>query len=288
MRFEFSSTNDDWPFRLLLVDSLNPPAPLAFGKGFIQSDRLTASAALQSSLAERLLFHLVGGQVWRLRPFVASNDRKATNYLYDGWPPEDVPESELDFASARQRALQRQESMQAGLAGMEQSLALMKKGIPDFPLGAIMGLDNDRLATFTGYPETGLPSKRFIKYLVEVRSNALPRQPWVSDWPHWRDQDGPNDFKFQLLFASLTNNLPGALHQLFADDPNYLPALWRSLKGLDEASQKAARAKKTLVQAQERLAVIPADLEETAWVGLFIADPGQPRLGVEMARFQRR
>ncbi len=289
MRFEFASTNDGWPFRLLLVDSLHPPAPLPFAKGFVQSGRPTVGASLQPSLAERLrLFHLVGGETWWLRPFVKTKDGNSTRYLYADWPPEDLPESELDFGEARARAAQRQERMQADLEKLKQGLELKKKLIPDFPLGAQLGLAHEKLASFARYAESGFSARRFIKYLGEVKTNAQARQAWVAEWPRLREQDEPGDLKFQLLYASLTNNLPGAQHELFADDGNCLPALWRSLKELDEASQEEARASSDLARAQELLASVPADLAQTDCVGLFIVDRRQPRPGVEMARFQGR
>jgi hypothetical protein len=284
-RFTFSSTNDGDPFRLLMINPNDPPAPLIMARSFL------FSGAPNSALGQRLSqIHLLGGARWQQRPFVNTKDGKTARYLYDGWPPEQAPPAEagLDFAEARKRlALQRSPLGMRALS-LEQKLANWPKTGFDLPLGEALESTNKHLTSFADFAGADFSATRFIEYLGRLRTDRAKAMDLLPGWPKLRDDADPEDLveKFERLYTVLTDKNPASARDLTIDNTNYFYATWRNLRNMDAMRQEARRAAGELQELQDRLDSIPNGLDGTAYVGLFIVGREEVRPRVEMIRFQ--
>ena len=275
LHFAFSGAEHGEPFRLLFVNENKGPAPVHLGMSWLTGAGGGLSGSLQAALARRLLgsFILPPGRQWLLEPFVPSPDGRQTNYLYLGWPADELPPpgEELDFAAIRQRLKARVAPLVAQAASLSQKLdAQTKEAGLDYRLGTDLGLTNRHLASLSSYSAQPSPG-RFVDYL-----NDLKKKTGTKNWPRLFEDDDDNELasKFQQLQNIWPRPIP----------TNYFAATWQQLKELDKIRQEKARAQDYIDKVQGRLSVIPDTPEQAAYVGLFIIDP--PRAGLEVIRFE--
>jgi hypothetical protein len=283
-RFTFFSTNDGDPFRLLVINANDPPAPLIVARGFVQA------GSLHPALAQRLSqIHPLGGETWRLRPFVKTKDSASSRYLYEDWPPDETPpaEAELDFAEAKKRLIFQQGPLKKSAASLEQKLAKWPKAGFDLPLGEALRSTNKQLISFADFAGSDCSATRFIEYLGQLKKDRA-QAIGLRGWPNFGDDTEPADLaeKFQRLFTLLTDKIPASARDLTVDNTNYFYAMWTNLTNMDAVSQKAGRVAEELKKLQYRLDSVPAGLDGTAYVGLFIVERQEVHPRVEMIRFQ--
>ena len=289
-RFTFTSTNDGDPFRLLVINPNDPPAPLIMARGFVQAARDTVVGSLHPALAQRLSqIHSVGGETWRLRPFVKTKDRRVARYLYEDWPADQTPpaEAELDFAEVKKRMTFQLGSLRTTVASLKQKLAKWPKSGFDLPLGEALESTNKRLISFAAFAGADYSATRFLEYLGRLKKDR-EQASGLRGWPNFGDDTEPEYLaeKFQRLYTLLTDKIPASTRDLTIDNTNYFYATWRNLRKMDAARQEAGRAADELQKAQVRLDSVPAGLDGTAYVGLFIVGRQEVHPRVEMVRFQ--
>ena len=104
VQFGFPSSVNGDPFRLLIVNASNPPAPVHLSLQWLTT-HAEAWRFAQAPLASACSF-LLGGARWQLQPFIAADSARQTNYLYKDWASEDLPTpgDELDFAAVKTTA----------------------------------------------------------------------------------------------------------------------------------------------------------------------------------------
>jgi hypothetical protein len=279
IHFGFASSNGGDPFRLLIVNENNPPAPLPLARGFVQEDRQSLRASLADSLRECLFtnFALLAGWQWQLQPFIKPKARPAQS-LYKDWPLQDRPAfgCELDFANLRRRwAAQRQE-LKNRLADLNQPLGL--------PLGRLLGSTNDHLQSLPAFSPGHLTPGRFLEYLGELKKSA-PDKSWIKQWHDRPDSDQPEEVSgnLQELYDLWSQQQPQDQPLLTVTNKsgttNYFFAAWRHLT---ENLKERESLRDQLHNAQERL----VELDQVAYIGLMIVDPKQPGTGLEMIRFE--
>jgi hypothetical protein len=283
-RFTFASTNDGDPFRLLVINPNDSPAPMILARGFVQG------GSLNPALVQRLdQIHPLGGETWRLQPFVKTKDGTPSRYLYEGWPPDQSPpaEEELDFAGVKKRLTSQRGSLRINSASLEQKLVKWPKTGFDLALGEALESTNKHLLSFADFAGTDYSAARFIEYLGQLRIDRA-QAPGLHPWPGFADDAEPAELadKFERLYTLVTEKYPASTRDLTIDNTNYFYATWRNLKNIDAARQEARRAAAELQGLQDRLASVPDGLDGTAYVGLFIVGRQEVRPRVEMIRFQ--
>jgi hypothetical protein len=277
IQFGFSSPLNGDPFRLLIVNENDPPAPLRLSLQWLATN--------QASLDQRLAsnFTLLGGRRWQLQPFIRGDDARQTNYLYKDWPPEDLPPlgDELDFTAAKKRLTSRLQPLNKKADGLAKKLEqLTKQAGLDNPLGKILELTNVNLASFANYAAEPAPSD-FISYL-----NRLKKQTGIKGWPHVAEEDDETDLasKFQQVYDLCLEKNPEARTQLMVGNTNYFSAVWLNLKDLEKVRQEKQRVQDDIGKIQGRMRAVPDTLDKAACVGLFMIGPPKP--GLEMIRFE--
>lgn len=274
IQFNFASPGDGDPFRLLVVDEINPPAPLHLGLPWFASN--------QAGLTQRLFgdFILMGRRRFQFQPFVSTKD--GTNDLYKDWPAEDMPSagSELDFVTDRQRLSARLRPLQAKADSVAQKLSEQAKlaGL-DIAVGKDLEVTNALLASFSTFSADPSPAE-FVKYL-----NRLKKQAGLKDWPRVQDDDQDEDLaqKFQKIYDLCVQKNPDARAVLTVGNTNYFSSVWRSLKDMEKVRLEKRRLQDNIDTLNARRELIPDTLDKAAYVGLFIIDPPKP--GLEMIRF---
>jgi GTPase-associated protein 1, N-terminal domain type 2 len=279
LHFGFASTNDGDPFRLLVVNEHNPPPPLSFPMQFVQKDRQGFQDSLDGSLRRCLLgnYQLLGGWQWQLRPYTKPRQHSA-QYLYKDWPAEDRPTfgCELDFARAGQRLQTQRQTLQEHLDRLGHPLSR--------PLGKLLGETNDNLKDFLVYAPSRPTAGAFLKYLDELRKSA-PDKSWIKEWHNKPDSDQPEEVSDNLreLYDLWAQKQPQDQSFLTVTNAsgttNYFFAVWRHL---NENLKDWESTKSQLDNVQNRL----VELDNVAYIGLFIVDPNQAGRGLEMIRFE--
>ena len=99
-------------------------------------------------------------------------------------------------------------------------------GLDALPLGQILDLKNDKLASLSTYATHPAPSD-FASYL-----NRIKRQPGIKNWPRVAEDDDETELaaKFQKLFNRCVEINPGANGRLTVGNTNYFAAVWQNLK----------------------------------------------------------
>jgi hypothetical protein len=277
VRLSFSSPSDGDPFRLLVINPDNPPPPLILARSFMRADGL--DPALEKRLVD---IHFLGGETWRFRPFISTKGgNRATKYLYEDWPREEIPppERELDFAGVKNRLLARDAVLMTNADYLQQKLAQWPQHVFEYPLGGRLKVTNAELHNLMDFAGNDLSARRFIQYLDRLRKE---RGKEFKKWPKINDDADPAILPrdFQRIYDALTDKFPNAARDLTFDNTNYFYATWSSLRDRDAVREEADRAKDEVRVEQERINSVPDGLDGTAYVGLFIGDH------VEMIRFQ--
>jgi hypothetical protein len=290
VRFLFFSTNDGDPFRVLVVNTNDPPPPLMMDRGFIQG------GSVNPALAQRLgQIHPTPAERWRLEPFVKTRDGASARYLYQGWPAAErpAPDSELDFAGVKRRLAQLEMPLKTNAAALHQKLVQWPRTGFDLPLGDALQSTNRHLASFGDFAMHDYSAGRFLDYLNRLkkeRGHALDLRGWST----FHDDTEPAILadQFEHLYELIARKFPGSARDLSIDNTNYFYATWRNLATMDIARREAARATDELRAAQDRMDSVPSGwnglngLDGVAYVGLYIVGQEQAGLGVEMIRFQ--
>jgi hypothetical protein len=277
VQFGFSSSINGDPFRLLIVNESNPPAPLHLSLPWLAANQTQLGQSLSSN------FTLLGGRRWQLQPFISTGDPRQTNYLYKDWPPEDLPPpgGELDFAAAKQRLSARLPSLNKKADALAKKLAQQTELAElDNPLGKILGLTNESLTSLAAYAADPSPPD-FIRYL-----NRLKKLTAIKGWPRVAEDDDEADLaaNFQKIYVLCVDKNPDVKTQLMTGNTNYFSATWQNLKDLDKVRLENQRAQDDVAKFQARLRAVPDALDKAAYVGLFMIDPPKP--GLEMIRFE--
>jgi hypothetical protein len=275
IHFGFSSANDGDPFRLLIVNENNPPAPLALARGFVQDDRQEVGASLTDPMRECLFtnFELLAGRQWQLQPFIKPKTRPA-RYLYKDWPAQDRPAfgCELDFANIRKRLGAQRQDFTKRLDSLSRPLGL--------PLGKWLEFTNASLENFLAFSSGDLTAGAFLAYLDKLKKSA-PEKSWIKNWHNQFDSDQPDEVsaKLQELFNLWNENRSQDQRLLTvtnASGPtNYFFDAWQRLKEAESVQDHLGKVQKRLVE-----------LDHVAYVGLCIVDPRQPGTRLEMIRFE--
>jgi len=279
LHFGFASTNDGDPFRLLVVNERKPPPPLSFSRLFVQKDRHGFQDSLDGSLGRCLLgnYHLLAGRQWQLQPYTKLPQHSA-QYLYKDWPSEDRPSfgCEMDFARVGQSLQTQRQSLQERLDKLGHPLSR--------PLGKLLGETNDNLKTFLVFAPNRPTAGAFLKYLDELRKSA-PEKSWIKQWRNKPDSDQPEEVSDNLreLYDLWVQKQPQDQSLLTVTNgsgtTNYFFAVWRQL---NENLKDRESTKSRLDNVQNRL----VELDDVAYIGLFIVDPNQTGRGLEMIRFE--
>ncbi len=275
IHFGFASTNDGDPFRLLIVNENNPPAPLPFARSFVQMDRQDVGASLRRAMRECLMtnFQLLAGWQWQLQPFVKPRSRPA-QYLYRDWPAADRPVfgCELDFAHIGQRLRAQRQDLRKSLDLKSQALGV--------PLGEALGTTNASLESFLIFSSEELRPGRFLTYLDELKKSA-PEKSWIKKWHNRVYADQPEEVygKFEELYDLWCEKEPQDRSMLTVSNgggtTNYFARAWQILKETASAQEQLGKVQKRLVE-----------LEQVAYIELSIVDPRQLGAGLEMIRFE--
>jgi hypothetical protein len=278
IHFGFSSPTNGDPFRLLIVNENNPPAPLPLAKQFIRDGRQDLRASLEGSLRDRLFpnFELLAGRQWQLQPFIKHTSHPA-RYLYNDWPDGDRPPfgCELDYAHIGQHLQARRQDLQKRLDDLTQFLGR--------PLGQCLGATDASLKSFLAFVPGHLTPGGFLEYLGALK-NSTPDKSWMRQWHNRPDSDQPEEVSgnLQELYELWIQKQPTNQPMLTVTNPsgttNYFFAAWRYL---NENCKELAATQAQLDTAQKRL----VELGQVAYVGLLIVDPNQPGTGLEMIRF---
>jgi hypothetical protein len=279
IHFGFSSTTNGDPFRLLIVNQNNPPPPLLLARQFVRDGRQDLRASLDGAMRDCLLtnFSLLAGRQWQLQPYIKDKPHSA-RYLYKDWPAWDMPAfgCELDFAHIRQRLQAQRQDLTNKLENLNQPLRR--------PLGQFLGATNDHLKSFLAFSSGPLTSARFLEYLGELKKSA-PDKSWIKQWHNLPDSDQPEEVSGNLqdLYELWSLNKPQDKLMLTATNQsvttNYFFATWRML---NENFKSRQSMQAQLDSVQKRL----VELDQVAYIGLFIIDPNQPGPGLEMIRFE--
>jgi hypothetical protein len=268
LSFHFaSSSNNLYPFRLLIVSEKNPPAPLNLPLEFAQTNRVGLLASLKGA------FIFLGGRQLQYQPLVKSASQPS-QYLYKNWLANDLPAPghELDFEETRLRLQARSQALSNELSGLFAPLAR--------PLGKIAGSTNSELVSFWSFSgSTNLTPVFFLEYLGELKKSA-PSNSWIKKWHPSGDDEEPEDVsvKFQDLYNHWSTNQFTNQPSLLVTNgngeaTNYFLDTWNRLKDLKTRQDHLAKVQKQLF-----------DLDH-AHVGLCIIGPNQSGPGLEMIRF---
>jgi hypothetical protein len=295
IQFHSSSPTNDEPFRLLIVNESNPPAPMRLSARWLKTNRAASITGLfQEPLGERLRVNLASpqGQKLQLRPFVKSG--RQTNYLYENWPAADLPADgqELDFSGLTNRLKENPADAKARsqIEHKRQDLTLLAGNLADYPLGKDLGLP-DPLTSFRAWTNAPPVPALFLSYLGELQNEVQKEGPdntnngWISRWPPFNSDDSADllNRNFKILAILWTNNVPVASRNP-PFPPNYFSTIWQTLNELENVRQQAHLLE--VNSFQERVRRIPASLDAVAYVGLFIVDTNQPGRGLELIRFE--
>jgi hypothetical protein len=273
MHFGFSAPTNGDPFRLLILNAKNPPAPLRLAGQFLPEFLRDLAAPQPAALRLIPDFHLLAGQQWQLQPLLRTESHPAeSQYLYKNWPSNDMPAAghALDFADARQLLRAHREQLEGKRHSLSEYLRL--------PLGKRFGFDDPNLASFLSFSRRNLTRSRFLEYLDNLKDNA-PEKSFIKKWHNQTDPDHPGDVagKFQRLYDLWCDKRPEDRSWLTitnAEGPtNYFITAWQVL-GEMELSQNQ------LDQLKMRF-----DELDRAYIALCIVDPRQPGPGLEMIRF---
>jgi hypothetical protein len=275
IHFGFASTNGGDPFRLLIVKENNPPAPLLLGRQCVSIDRPDVNDSLAAPLRERLFanFKLLGGRQWQLQPLLQTGDG-AARWLYKDWPARDAPPEgqELNLTAMARRLREQCQESGAQLAKVTRPLKR--------PLGPSLQINRGHLESFADYAGADLAPGRFLEYLDELKK-AAPTNSWIKKWGGHIDPGDPEEaaLKMQRLYELWVHKLPEDQAMLTMTNAagaatNYFYAAWQLLK---ETAPALAKLNKLRGRLNEVTGV--------SHIGLFIADPSQPKPGLEMIRF---
>ncbi|HEV7923905.1 MAG TPA: hypothetical protein VGR14_01015, partial [Verrucomicrobiae bacterium] len=279
MHFGFASSNDGDPFRLLVVNENNPPAPLRFGKGFVQFNHQDLRASLEASMWQCLStnFELLAGRQWQLLPIL---ERKSMSspYLYKDWPTSDIPAfgCELDFAHIRLRLQAQRQDLKERLDNLNQPLGR--------PLGKFLGATNENLISFLAFSPAHPTPGRFLEYLSELKKSA-PDKSWIKQWHNRPDSDQPEEVSanlqelYDLWSQKQAQDQPMLTVTNRSGTTNCFFDIWRHLT---DNLKEGELMQDQLANLQKRL----VDLEHVAYIGLCIVDPRRPGTGLEMIRFE--
>jgi hypothetical protein len=281
MHFGFSSTNDGDPFRLLIVNEHNPPAPLTLAAQFIQENRQSFQDSLENSMRNCLLanFALLAGRQWQLEPFIRPVSRPAQS-LYKDWPESDRPlfGHELDFAQVGQRLHVQQQDLTRKLDHLNEPLGR--------PLGQFLGATNDHLKSFLTFSSVHLTPGGFLEYLGALK-NSTSDKSWMRQWHNRPDSDQPEEVSSNLqeLYELWSQKQPQDKPMLTVTNKigmtNYFIDTWRRL---NENFKELEGTQNELDRVQKRL----VELGQVAYIELLIVDQSQPGPGLEMIRFEGR
>jgi hypothetical protein len=127
----------------------------------------------------------------------------------------------------------------------------------------------------------------FLSYLHELQKGASSSNAWFKEWliPVMSDDSAAMARKLQPLDALWINNVTSATNNPIFEAGTYFTDTWRLLNELEKLRKQRQSLQAEIESVQERLKRVPDSLDKTAYVGLFIVDPKQPRRGLEMIRF---
>jgi hypothetical protein len=262
----FASTNDD-PFRLLIVNEKNPPAPLYLTAQCLQNNAQDLLGSLRSA------FHFSEGRRLRLEPLTSPESHPdQCECLYKDWPIQDRPQPalELDFAKARRPLGEHQENLNKKLSSLIVPLTL--------PLGSMVRSSNADLESFWAYSPTNLTQGRFLAYLGELKKSSPEK--WLKKWHSPSDSEQTDEIPANLqdLYTLWSEKLPQDKPRLTvtnASGPtNYFFQTWTHLKEIGVLQSQLAVVQKRLFEVDH------------AYVGLCIVGPDQAGPGLEMIRFE--
>ena len=157
----------------------------------------------------------------------------------------------------------------------------------DYPLGKdLIGLP-DRLDSLPRWSTNAPPTQAlFLRYLGELQNAGTLSNGWIASWqiPAQNDDPMTQSNGFQKLYVLWKDNVPSSSSPTnHAFSTNYFYDAWQKLNKLE-----SDRMQLNLLQmnnVEDLLKLVPDSLDKTAYVGLFIIDPNQPRRGLEMIRF---
>ena len=299
VQFRFSSPTHGYPFRLLLVNESQAPAPAPLSLRWLKISRAgQAGPLLNQEPWNEILgqYTLLQGQKWQLRPFVKVG--RQTKYLYEDWPAADLPGNgqELDFALVKERLTKQEDPSDAKTKLMlGRKLEEIASAVA-CPLGQYLGLP-DPLTTFATWTNARFKTNApplpalFLSYLGELQNGVQKEgtdntnNDWVGLWPPFRSEDDSRvlNRNLQLLDVYWMRNFPAATNDPAFTNNNYFSATWQKINELESLRQQEHLLQFNSVQ--ERRKRVPDTLDDAAYVGLFITDPTQPRGGVEIIRF---
>ena len=290
----YSSSNGLLPFRLLIVNESQPPAPRLMSLRWLKANRANSVAgALREPLSNLLPgnFTFLQGQKWRLLPFVKAGGQ--TLYLYANWPANLLPPEgeELDFAAVREHLTKLGQPSRDKMTESDLKLTELGK-VAGYPLGRELGL-RDPLGSFDRWTQRyGLfPGPvQFLNYLEELRKNKQGTlgSDWVNNWPavSTNDDEPALMTKFHQIHDLWRENIPAARARPEFGAAIDLPDTWRQLNLFESTWYDKRHSQDDFDTLQERLKLVPGSLEQAAYVGLFITDPGRRRPALEFIRFE--
>jgi len=291
-------------FGLLVVNASNPPPALILKKRYLQMDGGSMEKTIRDPLWSRLkLLH--GPLVWRLRPYVFTNSAGGTpEDLCKLLPAEFPPELRDHFTAAldltlvnqsldQQRGKEARNLVQFNQQLQEQSTSNLPGFDRSFPLGPVLGVTNETLASFGKFAEHEAKptSKHFTEYLKKLVKTAKPHQPWLEEWSDGSEESTRPKLKrlYELCAVNLPPNAASTLN--LTNGPvteNYFVTGWETLKR-DEEIEKLTKekdaAEKNTESWRQLSALVPKNLEELAEVRLMLVDPANPGQELEVIRF---
>jgi hypothetical protein len=267
MHFGFSSPTNGDPFRLLIINENNPPAPLRMARKFAQNDRQELLASLKGS------FSFLDGRQLQYRALLKP-ETQPSQYLYKNWPASELPDSghELDFGDVRQHLQAHRLELRNRLGKLSELLGL--------PLGQFLGSTNSKLESFAAFSHREWTQRKFAEYLDQLKQSAPDKSSWITNWHNKFDPEASNEVsdKFQKLYELWSDNRPKDKPKLTLTlnnvETNYFFAAWQRLQEMQSVQDQLDQIKKR------------SDELDQAYIALCIVDPKQPKPGLEMIRFE--
>jgi hypothetical protein len=283
------------PFRLLLVNVAQPPAPLRLSLRFLKRG-WSLQESIDPDLWARLRSFQLTNASWQLRPYVQKDG--AVRDLFATWPAslQPDPDKALDLPFVKAQVTNKLTALQRRLVASQARPNEPPPPPADLsrPIGSLLlAITNGPFVNFIDYQlaqrRTEASPELYQQYLGQLAAQGRTQRSWLGDWEPTQGGTGPDvEQDLRRLYELCATHLTPAGTALLSASPaetNLFLATWRWLRwGQDQVNRD--RETQTLQQELEsaagRLREVPDSLDQLAFVSLLLV-AGERRL--EVIRF---
>jgi len=291
-------TNLFKPFRLLVINAGNAPAPLQLDSHLLRPSAPSFREAFTGPLRDRIDKFVLTNANWQLRPYVEAKPGEPAKYLYRDWEKRPEFGTELDFRATRKRLTQELAELANRVGGFDKQIiaaeAALHPGVDfNLSLSALLGLTSKQAASFEEYLNRNgaahlvpTPPGLYLDFLDKLAKQAGPC-PWLTNWsaPHQHPEASLN-----ALYDLWVTNIPQAAANLtlpVGPVTNYFLAVWENLqndkKRADYQGDKK-NVEKKIAELTRRLSEVPRQSAQAAYISLCLVGDG-PSFPQEAVRF---